>query len=166
MEIIEQHSTILYVLAFSPSAFTCAGGIGANDVANAMGTSVGSGAISVRAGADPGGDHGTGGRLPRRGRRSTATVSKGIIDGKSVRTPVPHLLVFGMMGALLAAGLWLMVATMRGWPVSTTHAIIGAVCGVGVAALGFEAVKWDKMGEIVASWFISPVLGGSRRAGA
>jgi phosphate/sulfate permease len=53
-----------------------------------------------------------------------------------------------------------MVASMRGWPVSTTHSIIGAVCGVGVAALGFDAVKWDKMGEIVASWFISPVLGG------
>jgi len=87
-----------------------------------------------------------------------ATISKGIIDGKLFE-PVPHLLMFGMLGALLAAGIWLMVATMRGWPVSTTHTIIGAVAGVGVAALGMEAVQWNKMGEIVASWFISPVLG-------
>jgi PiT family inorganic phosphate transporter len=61
---------------------------------------------------------------------------------------------------LLAAGIWLMLASMRGWPVSATHAIVGAVCGAGVAALGVDAVQVGMMGEIVASWFISPVLGG------
>ncbi len=157
MEIIEQHSTIFYVLAFSLGLYLC-WGIGANDVANTMGTSVGSGAISVRqalilaAIMELAGAYLAGGGV-------TATVSKGIIDG-SLFAPVPHLLVFGMIAALLAAGLWLMVATMRGWPVSATHAIVGGVCGVGVAALGFEAVNWEKMSEIVASWFISPLLGG------
>jgi PiT family inorganic phosphate transporter len=87
------------------------------------------------------------------------TISKGIIDGRLFE-PVPHLLVFGMLGALLAAGIWLMIASMRGWPVATTHTIVGAVCGVGIAALGVDAVQWATMGEIVASWFVSPVLGG------
>jgi PiT family inorganic phosphate transporter len=74
---------------------------------------------------------------------------------------VPHLLMFGMMGALLAAGIWLMVATMRGWPVSTTHSIIGAVCRRRRRGNWLRTpCKWDKMGEIVASWFVSPVLGG------
>jgi PiT family inorganic phosphate transporter len=74
---------------------------------------------------------------------------------------VPQLLVFAMIGALLAAGTWLMLASMRGWPVATSHAIVGAVCGAGVAALGIDAVQWDMMGEIVASWFLSPILGGA-----
>jgi PiT family inorganic phosphate transporter len=87
------------------------------------------------------------------------TISKGIIDGEAFK-PVPELLVLGMLAALLAAGIWLMVASMRGWPVSTTHSIVGAVVGVGVAAIGTDAVQWDKLGEIVASWFVSPVLGG------
>ncbi|MEF8703337.1 MAG: inorganic phosphate transporter [Candidatus Accumulibacter sp. UW26] len=157
MEIIAQHSTIFYVLAFGFGLYMC-WGIGANDVANAMGTSVGSGALTVKqalivaAIMEFAGAYLAGGAV-------SATISKGIIDGKLFE-PVPHLLMFGMMGSLLAAGIWLMVASIRGWPVSTTHSIIGAVCGVGVAALGFDAVKWDKMGEIVASWFISPVLGG------
>lgn len=133
-------------------------GIGANDVANAMGTSVGSGALTVKqaivvaAIMEFAGAYLAGGGV-------ASTISKGIIDGKLFE-PVPHLLVFGMLAALLAAGIWLMVATMRGWPVSTTHTIIGAVVGVGIAAIGMDAVKWGKMGEIVASWFISPVLGG------
>ncbi len=157
MEIIEQHSTIFYVLAFAFGLYMC-WGIGANDVANAMGTSVGSGAITVRqalilaAIMEFAGAYLAGGAV-------TATISKGIIDGRLFE-PAPHLLLFGMIGALLAAGIWLMIATMRGWPVSATHSIIGAVCGVGVAALGFEAVNWDRMTEIVASWFISPLLGG------
>lgn len=133
-------------------------GIGANDVANAMGTSVGSGALTVKqaiivaAIMEFAGAYLAGGAV-------ASTISKGIIDGDLFK-PVPELLVLGMLAALLAAGVWLMVATMRGWPVSTTHTIVGAVVGVGVAAVGMDAVKWDKLGEIVASWFVSPVLGG------
>ena len=151
MEIIAQHETIFYILALLFGLYMT-WGIGANDVANAMGTSVGSGAITVKqaiviaAIMEFAGAYLAGGAV-------TSTISKGIIDGKLFE-PHPQLLLFGMLGALLAAGIWLMVATMRGWPVSTTHSIVGAVVGVGVA------VKWDKLGEIVASWFVSPVLGG------
>ncbi|HCZ14619.1 MAG TPA: phosphate permease [Candidatus Accumulibacter sp.] len=158
MEIIDQHQTLLYVLALAGGLYMT-WGIGANGVASAMGTSVGSGAITVRqalvlaAIMEFCGAYLAGGEV-------ADTISTGIIDGRLFE-PVPHLLVLGMIGALLAAGIWLMVASMRGWPVATTHALVGAVCGVGVAALGVHAVHWEMMGEIVASWFISPVLGGT-----
>ncbi len=157
MEIIAQHQTLFLALALACGLYMT-WGIGANDVANAMGTTVGSGAITVRqavvlaATMEFLGAYLAGGAV-------ADTIAKGIIDGE-LFVPVPHLLVFGMIAALLATGIWLMVATLRGWPVSTTHTIVGAVCGVGVAALGVDAVQWETMAEIVASWFISPVLGG------
>lgn len=131
-------------------------GVGANDVANAMGTSVGSGAITVKkaiiiagvfefAGAFLAGGHVTG------------TIRKGIIDTAFV--PAPEILVYGMLSALLAAGIWLMVASYMGWPVSTTHTIVGALVGFGIAGLGVESVAWGKVGSIVASWVVSPLLG-------
>jgi phosphate/sulfate permease len=157
MEIIEQHQTILLVMALVFGLYMT-WGIGANDVANAMGTSVGSGAISIRqaivlaAIMEFCGAYLAGGEV-------ADTISKGIINGGLFES-TPELLVFGMIGALLAAGIWLMLASMRGWPVSATHAIVGAVCGAGLAALGVDAVQWGMLGEIVASWFVSPVLGG------
>lgn len=157
MEIIAQHGTVFLFLAIVFGLYMT-WGIGANDVANAMGTSVGSGAITVKqaiivaAVMEFAGAYLAGGGV-------ASTISKGIIDGKLFE-PVPELLVMGMLAALLAAGIWLMVASFRGWPVSTTHTIVGAVVGIGVAAMGVDAVKWDKLGEIVASWFVSPVLGG------
>lgn len=131
-------------------------GVGANDVANAMGTSVGSGAITVRgailiaaifefAGAVLAGGHVTG------------TIRKGIIDAEFV--PSPEILIYGMLAALIAAGLWLMIASYYGWPVSTTHTIVGALIGFGLVGLGPEAIAWNKVGGIVASWLISPLLG-------
>ncbi len=156
MESIAQYSTVLYVMAFAFGLCVC-WGMGANNVANAMGTSVGSGAVTLRralllaAVMEFAGAYLAGGEV-------AATVSKGIIDGR-VFEPVPHLLLFGMIGALLAAGIWLAIASMRGWPVSATHAIVGAICGAGVAALGTGAVNWETMAEIVVSWLISPVLG-------
>ncbi len=131
-------------------------GVGANDVANAMGTSVGSGAITVKkailiaaifefAGAVIAGGHVTG------------TIRKGIIDAAYV--PSPEILILGMLSALLAAGTWLMVASWFGWPVSTTHTIVGALIGFGIVGLGMEAVQWGKVGGIVASWLVSPLLG-------
>jgi PiT family inorganic phosphate transporter len=72
----------------------------------------------------------------------------------------PRLYVYGMVAALLASAVWLHAATALGLPVSTTHAIVGAVAGFGIYAGGFEALHWDKMGQIVASWFTSPILGG------
>ena len=130
-------------------------GIGANDVANAMGTSVGSGAITVRkailiaaifefTGAVMAGGH------------VTSTIRKGIIDASAA--PSPEILIFGMLAALLAAGVWLMVASYFGWPVSTTHTIVGSLIGFGVVGMGANAVDWGKVSGIVASWLISPLL--------
>ncbi len=133
-------------------------GVGANDVANAMGTSVGSRAITVRkailiaavfefTGAFLAGGHVTG------------TIRKGIIDASFV--PSPEILIFGMLAALLGAGIWLMVASYFGWPVSTTHTIVGALIGFGVVGLGPRAVEWGQVSGILASWVVSPLLGGT-----
>jgi len=133
-------------------------GVGANDVANAMGTSVGSGAITVRrailiaaifefTGAVLAGGH------------VTSTIRTGIIDAAAL--PTPEILVWGMLASLLAAGLWLMFASYFGWPVSTTHTIVGSLIGFGIVGAGVDAVEWRQVASIVASWIISPLLGGA-----
>jgi PiT family inorganic phosphate transporter len=158
MDIIAQYGTVLVVLAVIFGLYMT-WGIGANDVANVMGTSVGSGAITVTtaiiiagifefAGAAIAGGH------------VTSTIRKGIIDPSSI-VDRPEILVFGMLAALLAAAVWLMIASTRGWPVSTTHSIVGAVVGFAVAGIGVDAVQWGKIGQIVASWVVSPLLGGT-----
>jgi PiT family inorganic phosphate transporter len=157
MEIIAEWGTVFLVLAIVFGLYMT-WGIGANDVANAMGTSVGSGAITVKQAILIAGVMEFAGAFLA-GGGVASTISKGIVD-TTMYEGHPELLVLGMLAALLAAGIWLMVATARGWPVSTTHTIVGAVVGMAVAAFGMGAVHWDKMGEIVASWFVSPVLGG------
>jgi inorganic phosphate transporter, PiT family len=157
MEIIAQHGQTLIILAVMFGLFMT-WGIGANDVANALGTSVGSGAISVRtaiivaaifefAGAALAGGH------------VTETIRKGIINPELIADR-PDILIYGMLAALLAAGTWLALASVRGWPVSTTHSIVGAIVGFAVAGIGVDAVNWGKIGQIVASWVVSPLLGG------
>lgn len=157
MEILAVHGTILIAMAIVFGLYMT-WGIGANDVANAMGTSVGSGAITVGqaiviaaifefAGAFLAGGH------------VTKTIRKGIIDPTSI-VDSPQILVYGMLAALLAAAIWLMVASRRGWPVSTTHTIIGAIVGFATVGIGPDAVQWGKIGQIVASWVVSPVMGG------
>jgi len=157
MEIIETYGFILMAMAVVFGLYMT-WGIGANDVANAMGTSVGSGAITVMqaiiiaaifefAGAFIAGGH------------VTKTIRKGIIDPSSIVNS-PEILVYGMLAALLAAAIWLMVASSRGWPVSTTHSIVGALVGFAIAGIGMDAVNWGKIGQIAASWVVSPVLGG------
>lgn len=134
-------------------------GVGANDTANAMGASVGSKAITVTqaviiaavfefAGAFLAGGH------------VTDTIRKGIIDPSQIDGQ-PEILVFGMLAALLAAGTWLLVASWRGWPVSTTHSIVGAVIGFGLIGIGFDAVHWSNISTIVVSWVVSPLVGGT-----
>jgi len=134
-------------------------GIGANDVANAMATSVGSGALSVKqaiiiaaifefAGAFLAGGH------------VTKTIRKSIIDP----TPImgnPEILVFGMLSALVSAALWLTIASWMGWPVSTTHSIIGSIVGFAIVGIGMDAVNWSKISTIVLSWIVSPLVGGT-----
>ena len=157
MEIIATYGTILLVLAVV-FGFYMTWGIGANDVANAMGTSVGSGAITVMQAIVIAAIFEFAGAFIA-GGNVTATIRKGIVDPSSIANQ-PELLVFGMLAALLAAAVWLMIASSRGWPVSTTHSIVGALVGFAVAGIGMDAVHWGKIGQIAASWVISPALGG------
>ncbi|MFD2191170.1 inorganic phosphate transporter [Pistricoccus aurantiacus] len=158
MSIIVQNGDIFIILACL-FGFFMAWGVGANDVANAMGTSVGSKAITIRQAIIIAvifeflGAWLAGGQV-------TETIRKGIIDPDLLEHD-PQLLVYGMLAALLAAGSWLLVASMRGWPVSTTHSIVGAIVGFAVAGLGIDSVDWTKVGQIAASWLVSPLLAGS-----
>jgi len=133
-------------------------GIGANDVANAMATSVGARALTIKqaiivaAVFEFAGAYLAGGQV-------TATIRRGIIDQGAVMNE-PELLVFGMLSALLAAGTWLAIASRKGWPVSTTHSIVGAIVGFAVVGLGVSSVEWPKVGKIAASWVVSPLLSG------
>ena len=94
------------------------------------------------------------------GGEVTSTIRKGMVDMGAVGDQ-PELLIFGMMSALLAAGIWLLIATQFGWPVSTTHSIVGAIVGFAAVGIGMEAVKWGKIGTIVISWVASPLLSGT-----
>jgi PiT family inorganic phosphate transporter len=131
--------------------------IGANDVANNVGPAVGSraltltGAIIIAAVFEASGAIIAGGDV-------VGTIKKGIIDPASIGDT--DVFIWLMMAALLAGALWLNVATAIGAPVSTTHSIVGGVLGAGIAAGGWEVANWEKMGQIAASWVISPVCGG------
>ena len=158
MSIIAEHGQILLIMACA-FGFFMAWGVGANDVANAMGTSVGSRALTIKQAIliamvfEFAGAYLAGGEV-------TATIRKGILDPAFI-TDSPELLVYGMMAALLAAGTWLFVASMMGWPVSTTHSIVGALVGFAAVGIGVDAVNWGKVGTIVASWVVSPVMAGT-----
>ena len=133
-------------------------GIGANDVANAMATSVGSKALTIKQAILVAAVFEfTGAFLA--GGQVTATIRKGIIDASAVESN-PELLIFGMLAALLAAAVWLLIASRKGWPVSTTHSIVGAIVGFSVVGIGVDAVYWSKVGAIAASWVVSPMLSG------
>jgi PiT family inorganic phosphate transporter len=134
-------------------------GIGANDVANAMATSVGSKALTIKQAIIVAAIFEFAGAVLA-GGQVTKTIRKGIIDA-DVMSGSPDLLLYGMLASLLAAGVWLLIASRNGWPVSTTHSIVGAIVGFAMVGIGMEAVKWDKIGFIVASWVISPALAGT-----
>lgn len=158
MTIIAEYGDVLILLA-CVFGFFMAWGVGANDVANAMGTSVGSKALTIKQAIiiaiffEFAGAYLAGGAV-------TATIRKGIID-PGVLAGSPELLVFGMLSALLAAGIWLLVATHFGWPVSTTHSIVGAIVGFAAVGISVDAVAWGKVGKIVASWVVSPLMAGT-----
>lgn len=132
--------------------------IGANDVANAMGTSVGSGALTLKraviiaAVLEFCGAYFFGSQV-------SETMQSGLIDVKMFKSE-PMLLAYGMLASLIAAGAWLQIASYNGWPVSTTHTIVGAIIGFGVLVGGVDAVQWPIIGSVVTSWLISPLLGG------
>ena len=158
MSIIADYGHILLILTCA-FGFFMAWGVGANDVANAMGTSVGSKAITIPQAIaiamvfEFAGAYLAGGEV-------TSTIRKGIIDPTAM-VDSPELLVFGMMASLLAAGCWLLIASVNGWPVSTTHSIVGSIIGFTVVGISVDAVNWGKVSEIVASWVVSPLLAGT-----
>jgi len=152
------HVTIYIILAGALGLFM-AWGIGANDVANAMGTSIGSKVLTIKQAVIIAGIFEFAGAFLA-GGQVTSTIRKGIIDSGAVAQS-PDLLIFGMLASLVAAGIWLLVASHNGWPVSTTHTIVGAIVGFAIVGLGPDAVKWDKVGSIVASWVVSPLLSGA-----
>ncbi|MEE2983451.1 MAG: inorganic phosphate transporter [Pseudomonadota bacterium] len=147
---------ILYLVLAGLFGLFMALGIGANDVANAMGTSVGSGALTVRQAVIIAAVFEFSGAVLA-GGEVTATIRKGIFDA-GLLSGTPDLLVYGMLASLLAAGTWLLVASYFGWPVSTTHSIVGAIVGFAVTGIGIDAVNWGKVGYIVMSWVVSPIL--------
>jgi len=132
--------------------------IGANDVANAMGTSVGSKALTIKGAVVVAGIFMFSGAVFF-GSRVTDTIRRGMLD-TTIFAGEPNLLIYGMMAALLSAAIWLNIASRYGLPVSTTHSIVGAVTGFGIIAGGFGAISWDTMIKIVSSWAISPFSGG------
>lgn len=157
MEILLSHGSTLVMIA-AVVGFFMAWGIGANDVANAMGTSVGSKALTIKQAIiiamifEFAGAYLAGGEV-------TSTIRKGIID-PGLFVDIPELLVFGMISALLAAATWLLVASVLGWPVSTTHSIVGAIIGFAAIGISPDTVAWGKVGGIVGSWVITPLISG------
>ena len=150
-------NTLLMVLAVSACIYMACN-IGANDVANAMGTSVGSSsltfkqAIYIAAIAEFAGAFFVGGHV-------SDTIRKGMLD-PTIFSETPIILVYGMIAALLSAALWLNIASYLAWPVSTTHSIVGAVVGFGIMAGGMDAINWIKVWSVVMSWVVSPLIGG------
>ena len=157
MDIILNSGSTLVMIAAVVGLFM-AWGIGANDVANAMGTSVGSKALTIKQAIiiamifEFAGAYLAGGEV-------TSTIRKGIIDA-SFFVDSPELLVFGMISALFAAATWLLIASALGWPVSTTHSIVGAIVGFAAVGVSPDAVEWSKVTGIVGSWIITPLISG------
>lgn len=152
-------TTGIYITLAAAFGIFMAWGIGANDVANAMATSVGSKAITIKQAIiiaaifEFAGAYLAGGQV-------TKTIRKGIVDVDAFGGN-HELLIWGMLAALLAAGTWLLIASLKGWPVSTTHSIVGAVVGFAAVGISMDAVSWGKVGAIVMSWIVSPILAGT-----
>ena len=157
MEIINAYGSWL-VLITAVFGFFMAFGIGANDVSNSMGTSVGSGTITAKQAIiialifESAGAYLAGGEV-------TETIKSGVIDPTQF-VEMPDVLALGMLSALFASGAWLFIATKMGWPVSGTHTIIGALIGFACITIGPSSVDWSTIGGIVGSWFITPVIAG------
>ena len=145
----------LILVSAAMLGFFAAYGVGANDVANAMGTSVGSKVLTIKQAVliaaifEFLGAFLAGGGV-------TQTIRKGVIDPALFDANL-EILIYGMISALFAAGTWLLIASLRGWPVSTTHTIVGAIVGFGIYALGFDKINWSVVGNIGLSWITSPL---------
>jgi inorganic phosphate transporter, PiT family len=158
MDLFTEYNQILFFIACAFGLFM-AWGIGANDVSNAMGTSVGSRALTMKQAIliamvfEFAGAYLAGGEV-------TETIRSGIVQISAFEGR-PDLLVYGMLSSLLAAGIWLFIASTRGWPVSTTHSIVGAIIGFAAVGVSVDAVQWNQVTGIVASWVVTPVIAGA-----
>ena len=153
---------LLITIAF---AIFMAFNIGGNDVANSFGTSVGAGTLSMKQALVVASVFEVSGAVLA-GGEVTDTVRSGIVDLNAIHGLDPMEFAFIMMSALLGAAVWLLVATRMGWPVSTTHSIVGGIVGAALT-VGFitgkgswSMVQWDQIGQIAVSWVLSPLLGG------
>lgn len=149
---------IVYIALAAIFGIFMAWGIGANDVANAMATSVGSRALTIKQAILVAAIFEFLGAVLA-GGAVTSTIRQGIVETGGI-SDSPELLIYGMLAALLAAGTWLLIASRNGWPVSTTHSIVGAIVGFAAVGIGVDAVQWGKVGTIVMSWVISPLMAG------
>ena len=145
---------LIILLIAITAALYMAWNIGANDVANSMGTSVGSGALTLKKAVVVAGVFEFLGAFLV-GKHVTNTISKGIVDPAFIEL---NLLMLGMLSSLIAASLWVTIATYFGLPVSTTHSIVGGVMGFAIV-LNIHLIFWRKLFDIIASWIISPFLG-------
>jgi len=165
MDYTNHNFTFIFVLATLFGVFM-AFNIGGNDVANSFGTSVGAGTLTIKQALIVAAIFEVSGAVIA-GGEVTKTIRKGIVDLSALHIE-PMQFVYIMMAALLAAATWLLIATKKGWPVSTTHSIIGGIVGSSIALgfilggseTGFALVKWGKIGTIAFSWVLSPLLGG------
>jgi PiT family inorganic phosphate transporter len=154
---IGSESNALLIIAAAVIGGYMALTIGANDVANNVGPAVGSRALTMTGALIMAAVFESAGALIA-GGNVVETISKGIIDPELV--PSGHVFVGVMMSALLSSALWVHLATFLGAPVSTTHSIVGGVLGAGIAAVGVSVVDWFVVSSIIASWIISPMIGG------
>jgi PiT family inorganic phosphate transporter len=149
---------IVYIVLAALFGIFMAWGIGANDVANAMATSVGSKALTIKQAILVAAVFEFLGAVLA-GGEVTSTIRKGIVDS-DLLIGAPELLIYGMLASLLAAGTWLLIASRNGWPVSTTHSIVGAIVGFAAVGIGIDAVQWGQVATIVMSWVVSPLTAG------
>ncbi|HEY9626458.1 MAG TPA: inorganic phosphate transporter [Coleofasciculaceae cyanobacterium] len=150
---------MLLLILVSLLAFYLAWNLGANDVANSMGTSVGSGAITLRQALVIAGILELAGALLF-GQKVSTTLATQIVN-PALFVQHPETFVLGMVAVVLACGLWLNLATLLGLPVSSSHAVVGAIAGFGSLAAGLESVAWKSIGIITLSWVVTPVISGA-----
>lgn len=149
--------TIWFLILAFILGFYLTWGVGANDISNALGTAVGSGAITPKQGVLIAAFFEFAGAVLA-GGTVTGTLQSGILNLQAPGT-TPELFLLGLLAALLATSIWISLATNRGWPVSTTHAIVSALVGFGIFGLGTYAIHWPNLRLIAASWIISPLVG-------
>ena len=156
-------STVLQLVLTGILAFYVAWNLGANDVANAMGTSVGSKAVTLRQAIVIAGIlEFTGAVLFGQGVSATLATE---VANPELFAGMPQVLILGMVSVLIACGVWLQIATSQGWPVSSSHAVVGAIAGFSWVAAGFGAVDWANIGRISCAWVVTPLVSGTLAAG-